>query len=337
MHFSRLGISLDRLISMSDVLHAVSVPEHPRLADLLLPYIPKALTILGFLEHASNPADLQIWTTFPITEAPPSIFGVFAYSDRQSRMFCSAEANPGAASAAEEAFVVSFTERCLRVAREAIRAEHAIGVLADSLSLMVGSVHEKWFECLEPLAFHSHRYQKYLLSSASAPAFASPANRVGLPEGASVGHLEDDDLDVVISTSSIPRRRQYLQERTLSSVCIRAPIQVNPTTLFGEVADASAPTAMEVQPVAWCLRHADGSFGTMFVVDEYKRRRLGTAVMQHLVASQDARPNASEQPTRGWYWVDVDPTNDAGMSFYGRMQGWEAAWVVSWMSFNLPS
>jgi len=81
-----------------------------------------------------------------------------------------------------------------------------------------------------------------------------------LPEGYSVGRVPEDQLDIVISTSSIPRQKSTLKLQ--ANVGIMSP---------------------EGELVAWGYLGIDGSLATLYVLPEYRGKGLATQVAVELL------------------------------------------------------
>lgn len=145
---------------------------------LMKPFLPTSLTILGPLwEAAHSPAvNSYIWSTFPVSggnveqSAPPHLFAFFLLCKEkmQCRFFCSAECSPTPATTREKECVGSVintaTQEEATFVISAFRAlvksafaplAHIHGELALLSGITVGSVHEKWVPCLQPLALRS--------------------------------------------------------------------------------------------------------------------------------------------------------------------------------------
>lgn len=76
----------------------------------------------------------------------------------------------------------------------------------------------------------------------------------------------------------------------------------------------------------------------MHVIDDFKRRGLGTEVMKRIVGLKldGASASAARSYTQGWQWVDVESSNAKGMAFYRKLPHWEEAWEASWITL-MPS
>jgi hypothetical protein len=305
--------------------HAIASDNYTWLGDALKPLLPQSLTILGFLEQAASaPKQLHVWSSCAPGQALPEVFAIFAFwqassggGQSPSRLFCSLESSDRSPSANEESFVTSFLRECSDACYTIL--EETVGSFALRSPLMLGSIHEKWIPCLQPLAMRVNPCRKFLLPPALASRFVEHDRRA-LSAEYSVGPLKDEDLDVVIANSHIPRKRDYLMSRAHQSVCIR--------------------TQNDDQAIAWCIVHVDGSIGTMHVIDDFKRRGLGTEIMKQIVELKLQQESASgsehQNYTQGWNWVDVELSNAEGMPFYRKLPHWEEAWEASWVTL-LPS
>ncbi|TFY60683.1 hypothetical protein EVJ58_g4989 [Rhodofomes roseus] len=237
--------------------------DYPRLHDLLSPFLPESITILGWFEqHRDAPPVPPIWASFSVAEPAPPLLALFVLGTEiagyQSRLFCSAEASPGQPTPEQETFVASFVEASLRAAFDYIAETSPAGALIRESGLMIGSIHEKWHDCLRALPYAgSHSpCRKVVLPPSAARAFAEGASDARLPPGARVTQLQNGDLETVMRYNKIARTTAYVKSRMEQSVCIRAP----------------GPDGEEV-PVAWTVVHADSSIGQLHVIDISKTGR----------------------------------------------------------------
>ncbi|KZT73146.1 hypothetical protein DAEQUDRAFT_722267 [Daedalea quercina L-15889] len=321
---------------MTGVLSLLRVEEcdYPRLHALLSPFLPESLTILGTYEqHRDQPFNLPVWASFYLREPHPPLFAVFtlgfASAGHQSRFFCSAESSPDQLTPEQEAFVMAFIETSLRTAFGYLAKTSPVGQTTQQSELLIGSIHEKWHNCLRTLPFAKLRTpcRKVLLPPSAVQAFAQGAQDERLPQDARVTQLEEGDLEAVVGGSDIARPTGYVNSRLEQSLCIRAQ------GLDGK----------EI-PAAWIIVHSDSSLGMLEVVKAFRRRGLGGELMRRIVALRVARaeqrakhaPHEPKDMTEGWNMVDVREGNARGAGFYGNLEGWKHAWLCRWATFTAP-
>jgi GNAT superfamily N-acetyltransferase len=111
-----------------------------------------------------------------------------------------------------------------------------------------------------------------------------------LPEGFSIGRVPADQIDIVISTSSIPR-------------------QPSTYLLLPSVGVLNAEGIL----VAWGYIGIDGSFATLFVQPEYRGKGLAKTVAVELLARSEAGDFADIgfDGSSGWLHSDVYDGNEA--------------------------
>ncbi|KAF4625801.1 hypothetical protein G7Y89_g12365 [Cudoniella acicularis] len=130
-----------------------------------------------------------------------------------------------------------------------------------------------------------------------------------LPEGYSIARVPDDQIDIVISTSSIPRQPETLR------------LQAN-VGIMNE----------EGKLVAWGYLGIDGSLVTLYVLPEYRGKGLATQVAVHLLG----RLNRGEFSDlgcfgkSGWVHSDVKVGNEGSegvMRSLGAKIGWTSSYI----------
>lgn len=308
----------------------VEACDYARLHALLSPLLPESLAILGpYEQYRDLPSDIPIWASFPLEEAPPALFALFMLGPPiaayQSRLFCSADSSADEPTPEQEAFVASFMQASLRTAFKHVPMTSS----TDLGKLLVGSIHNKWRNCLRalPQAILHTPCRKVLLPPSMARAFVISAPDAMLLLGARVTRLETRDIETVLSYNKVARTAEYVESRSDQSVCIRAP----------------GPDGEEV-PAGWVYVHLDSSPGQLHVVDTFRRRGLAGELMRRVVALRVGRleeraRRAPEEPadmTGDWNAVDVEEGNAEGAGFYGCLPGWEQGWLCFWARFAAP-
>lgn len=278
------------------------------LVDLLKPYIPFSLPLLGSLENDAQTDSpdflVHIWTSFqfPLVEDASAleIFSIILLStpaDRQCILFCSEDASPRPPSPIHEAHVLGVVQSFLGLPNEKYGRRLCIGT-EEKRVLTYGSVHVKWAQCIQPYALKmSPHYINYLCERTEERAM-TPA-----PDGLLISQLCESDVEVVMEKSMVTRTREYFVSRFPTSVCVRTH-------------DSSSP-------VAWVLMHADGSIGTLHVEPEFRRKGLGQLVMRELVKKLDC--------PLGWNWVAVGENNEKALQLFDSLREWNPRWTCLWI------
>lgn len=105
------------------------------------------------------------------------------------------------------------------------------------------------------------------------------SQEIALPEGFAFARVRESDLDIVISTSSIPRQKTTMLE--LPNIAIFAsPSASSSHALSGT--NSSLPGS-EPEIVAWAYIGVDGSLATLYVQPTYRKRGFATAVAKELL------------------------------------------------------
>lgn len=324
-------------------LHPVAAGELKALSALLERYVPQSLTIIGPIVQAPSDtaeAGIWLWSTAPVltleaNHTTPAPFAVFllasAHGNTQCRFFCSSEATSGSATPEEAAFVVHVVQEGLRAAAAVLSESRGEEANPGGGEVRIGSIHEKWTDCLTPHAAWVNPNTKFLCPP--RPAAGAPPRRThALPPGAVLARLTERDADFVIATSHIARSREYIRLRCAQSVCVRVPAAGGGT-----------------RPVAWVLVLVDGSLGTLHVEPEFRRAGLATAVVRALVddtpldgAAGGERSSEKGEGAAvrrggalGWFWAEALDFNEKSAGFFRKLEGWEEAWACSWMGFKV--
>lgn len=312
---------------------------------LLKPYLPYSLPILGYIFHSSQPThtgfgepNIQVWTAKSDvkSDSPTSnLFSVVMFTpiDSQFRLFCSADSSSAHPTAEEEEHVVSTLQSAMNlivvadppifrtiVPLPAPLHNHAVEDALDlGTVIFIGSVHEKWTNCLKPYSPKMNPCVKYLCPPSDV-INAQPSR-----DGWVVTGLEEADIELVRATSGISRSREYVLERCPTSVCIRTQSK-----------DAEGAPG---RPIAWALMHADGSIGALHVEADYRRQGLGQFAMHELVrrcrgsgpTDKGGEKIADGGGALGWNWTDVVQGNEKGAGFMESLGGWKEGWLCYWV------
>lgn len=136
-----------------------------------------------------------------------------------------------------------------------------------------------------------------------------PAARKTLPEGYTVTQVPDDQLDIVISTSSIPR--QPSTYKMLPNVGI---MNTN-----GKLA-------------AWAYVGIDGSIATLYVLPDFRGKGLSSIIARELLARLDRGEFADlgYDGKSGWVHADVYDGNagsEAVMKGLGGTIEWKSSYI----------
>ncbi|KII91760.1 hypothetical protein PLICRDRAFT_38599 [Plicaturopsis crispa FD-325 SS-3] len=324
-------------VSEDFAIYPVDLSSQDTLTDivsLLTSFLPLSLPVLGSIIQATpdqfkseSPSPLTAWSSFPFASngenvQVPSLWSVIVQLPQrdggQCRFFCSAESSSSAPTEEEETHVVRVLEAYVLQPSEA-EPEDAV-----QQKIMVGTVHDKWLSCLLPYTSYTGLCRKFLLPPSSSIPPPPPGP---LDEEVVSSQVQPHDVTAIRSTSGIPRSEEYVLSRSRTSVCLRRK--------SGGPDDA----------VAWALLHSDGSVGTLHVVPEFRKRRLGQRVVRELVdavhaplegtvgAEIGARIGTGQLggAAVGWNFTDVVRGNETGEGFFRALAGWREGWVCHWM------
>ena len=171
------------------------------------------------------------------------------------------------------------------------------------------------------------RWKKYLISSKSLP---SPNRQP--PSGFEIDAIYTQHFDVIMSTSSIPRTKAYLQTRIAAS-----------TALYSDKSRDSTP------PVAFCITAPDSSISTLWVDPAYRCRGLGKFIARERLLGPNGMfssicstsemgkkenvaaakvEEVSEKNCR-WSHADVLESNIESRKIceWFGVQGWDTVWM----------
>lgn len=136
--------------------------------------------------------------------------------------------------------------------------------------------------------------------------------RMPLPEGYTVSKVPDEQVDLVIATSSIKRQKATLL------------LQPN-IGLMNE----------KQELVAWGYIGADGSLATLYVLEEYRGKRLATFVALELLGrlGRGEFRELGYDGRSGWGHSCVKDGNTASEGVM-RSVGGEVGWKVDWLRID---
>ncbi|OHW92182.1 GNAT family protein [Colletotrichum incanum] len=146
-----------------------------------------------------------------------------------------------------------------------------------------------------------YEYEKWLFRVEEVPEF-----NVTLPEGATWAPATEQDCEVVISRTTVPR-----QVKTLMSF----------PSLFLKLEDGT--------PIAWSFLGPDGSLSSLHCEPQYRQRGYAKAL-----ASRLFKRSASDYGSDGWVCADVAPENLGSRSMCKSLNG-RHAWNCSWNIIQL--
>jgi hypothetical protein len=147
------------------------------------------------------------------------------------------------------------------------------------------------------------RWNLWLVSTSSI------SSRRSIPEGFTVARVPEDQLDIVLSTSSIPRQ---------------------PSTML--MLPSVGLLNQDGKLVAWGYVGIDGSFATLYVLPEYRGKGLASVVAVELLSRLD-RGEFGDMGYGGkswWVHSDVYAGNGGSegvMKSLGGYVGWESTYI----------
>ncbi|KAH7321491.1 hypothetical protein BKA65DRAFT_512293 [Rhexocercosporidium sp. MPI-PUGE-AT-0058] len=131
-------------------------------------------------------------------------------------------------------------------------------------------------------------------------SLVSELERQALPEGFSLTRVPDEQVDLVISTSSIPRQAETLKQQPSVG-------------LLDQKGDM----------VAWGYIGIDGSFATLYVLSEYRGKGLAKCVATELVGrlSRGEFTDLGFEGRSGWVHSDVYEGNQGSEGVMKSLRG----------------
>jgi GNAT superfamily N-acetyltransferase len=151
------------------------------------------------------------------------------------------------------------------------------------------------------------RWNLWILSTSNVSSSSREGR--GLPKGFTVAQVPEDQLDIVIATSSIPRQASTLL--LLPSV-----------GLLNE----------DGKLVAWGYIGIDGSFATLYVLPDHRGKGLASRVAVELLGrlERGAFRDLGFDGSSGWVHADVKVGNkesEGVMKSLGGSVGWESSYL----------
>lgn len=188
-----------------------------------------------------------------------------------------------------------------------------------SQHFLLGSLNARWVQDMptgqdwQPVVLAP--YRKYWLRSEgrTSDSCAQP-----LDPSFTLRQLEEKDISRVIETSGIARRVEYIRSRLPYSVAFRHI--------------SSAETGQD-ELAGWGIIHEDGSVGTLWVEELFRRKGLGRKIVEALV---DLQRNLAGVDRSETFWASTETSdgNPAATSLFMGMDGWHAGWICHWVSLS---
>ncbi|KAF8859598.1 hypothetical protein BDZ45DRAFT_714006 [Acephala macrosclerotiorum] len=255
--------------------------------------------------------------TFPSgTTTIPEIYTiVFAdrsrHQESQIWTFNSLNATTEPMSASEKSTLITHVEATIHFVKE-ISIPEAPGWPFSPI-LKFACQHEHWTSTLQEIGKardavpRQTHWNEWLMKTSTISSL--PPARKTLPEGYTVTRVPDDQLDVVTSTSSIPR--QPSTYKMLPSV---------------GVMDTDGKLA------AWAYVGIDGSIATLYVLPEFRGQGLSSIIARELLARLERGEFADlgYDGKSGWVHADVYDGNagsEAVMKGLGGTIGWKSSYI----------
>lgn len=286
--------------------------------SFLEPFLPFSCGLIGLTQsHLTSQPDpyLKAWATFDFnyrsTSEVPKLFTVAVFTPIQGRLFCSADTSPEDVTAEE----LIHRERVVRL--YVVTATSLIQTLPgheEDSEYLLGVVHEKFFPLVKPYAGDAPT-PPYRLFFCPPPDTEAINTTVTGPDTSRwlVTGLEESDLELVRSTSHFQRTIEYLRTRIPTSACIRDP----------DSADGR-------RPVAWLMKHLDGSMGALYVDPDYRGKRLGALVVSECIK----RLGENSVPDK-FSWSTSTKFHPRFSEFFNHLEGWEAGWRTWWVRLDV--
>ena len=274
---------------------------------------------------------------------PPVLFSIIALQPReQARFFCSADLKtPEPATPEEEAHVQEFFRAVIPIVAD-LPPDNEDGPTPeydlDPIGLRgrgyhLSRVNEKWAPCLSPITTQLFGPLVCLIRPPPPPQEASlpngPPTAIEAPDRRKsdrwiISRFRPSDIDIIKSTSLIPRHKTYLESRVHASISIY---------------DSHITETSKSNLVAWSLIQADGSFGVLWVESSHRGLGLGDlALNECLNRSGTYHGFSGNQATGagiiGWQWADVSPMNPSSIRFFSKQEGWRIGWGTWWLTLD---
>jgi ribosomal protein S18 acetylase RimI-like enzyme len=205
-------------------------------------------------------------------------------------------------------------------------------LLPSKLTYLFGSFHSALAPSVHnafnaPPSASSQPYLKYLIRREN-----SPTTHPAVPSGLEVDAIFTQHFDVILSSSSIPRNKQYLQTRIPASTAVYRG------------------SSRDNAPIAFSVTAPDRSLSMLWVDPGYRNRGLGSWVAEDRLVGpygmlerewDDARDrHGAEKEISGswkaegtrfmWSHADVDVKNTGSRRIcegLGGTKGWTVVWI----------
>jgi GNAT superfamily N-acetyltransferase len=151
------------------------------------------------------------------------------------------------------------------------------------------------------------RWNNWLVSTSLIAS--GSRERKPIPEGFTVARVPEDQLDIVLCTSSIPRQPSTM-------------LMLPSVGLLNE----------DGKLVAWGYVGIDGSFATLYVLPEYRGKGLASVVAVELLTRLDRGEfgDMGYEGKSGWVQSDVYVGNEGSegvMKSLGGFVGWQSTYI----------
>lgn len=182
-----------------------------------------------------------------------------------------------------------------------------------SPKLRFGCVHEHVVEALVRIGQvkdaipYMTKWNQWIVSTSNVSS--SSKERRALPEGYTISRVPEDQLEIVMATSTIPRQASTLL--LLPSVGLRDE---------------------KGKLIAWGYIGIDGSFATLYVLPDHRGRGLASYVAVELLSRLEIGEftDMGFDGSSGWVHSDVKAENrgsEGVMKSLGGRIGWESSYV----------
>ncbi|KAI0072777.1 hypothetical protein K474DRAFT_1711287 [Panus rudis PR-1116 ss-1] len=289
-----------------------SRPNIENLASALRPFIPLSLPVLGSLFSGDvENKTLQIWSSFPPCSRPPPLFSVITRTpllNGEFRYFCSAEVSPRTPGRVEEDHVLST----LRALRKVLPPDTTQD---PNPPIFIGSVNDIWYPSLKSHTVISHTTKKYIrppLPIHTQSNWDESPHRDWI-----ITELRDEDIELVLSSSSFLRTPKYIRSRLPFSVCLRQ--------------------SHSSMPIAWNLLTSDGSTGMLHVEPEYRGRGLSRLVKASMLRKLEQMYCTKDEEKKGqypyarWESCNILADNRTSINLITSLEGWKEGWWSHWL------